>query len=175
MPYEAECVSKSMILERHQLFSILCTGLWPILRAIRKPRQTLVTFCSRRGGYHRFGEMYSAIAGRTVQDLCAIEAATVMRLSGGVVLRFSETGVEFGSDAGLNHGGLVMPQCRRNIDMEPCSLDFIKSIVVGKAITSAGDFGSHLEVGLEQRFNLGLHKVGFHLISTENPIARHRL
>ncbi len=116
-----------------------------------------------------FGEMYSAIAGRTVQDLWAIDGATVMSLSGGVVLRFMETGVDFGPEAGTTNGSSVMPQCRKNIDMQPCTLDFIKSIVIGKAITSAGDFGNYIEVGVDQRFNLGLHKVGFHLISTENP------
>jgi hypothetical protein len=47
---------------------------------------------------------------------------------------------------------------------------------VGKKITSAGDFGHYLEVGLDQqRFNLGLHEAGFHLISTESPIEDHRL
>jgi hypothetical protein len=46
---------------------------------------------------------------------------------------------------------------------------------VGKQITSAGDFGSYLEVGLDQRINLGLHEDTFHLISTENPIEDHRL
>jgi hypothetical protein len=122
-----------------------------------------------------FGEMYSAIAGRTVEDLWAVEGATVMGLSGGAALRFSEARVDFGPDSGITQGTLVMPQCRKNIDMEPCTLDFIKSIAVGKSITSAGDFGNYVEVGLDQRFNLGLHKVGFHLISTENPIEEHRL
>jgi hypothetical protein len=28
---------------------------------------------------------------------------------------------------------------------------------------------------LEQRYNLGLHEAGFHLISTESPIEDHRL
>jgi hypothetical protein len=40
---------------------------------------------------------------------------------------------------------------------------------------SAGDFGNYLEVGLDQRFNLGLHEAGFHLFSTESPIEDHRL
>jgi hypothetical protein len=122
-----------------------------------------------------FGEMYSAIAGRTVEDLWAVEGATVMRLSGGVALRFSEVRVDFGPDSGITQGTSVMLQCRKNIDMEPCTLDFLKSIAVGKSITSAGDFGNYVEVGLDERFNLGLHKVGFHLISTQNPIEEHRL
>lgn len=122
-----------------------------------------------------FGEMYSAIAGRTAQDLWAVEGAAVIRLSGGIVLRFSETGVNFGPEEGIKHGSMVMSECRKNIEMEPCSLDFIKSIVVGMTITSACDFGNYIEVGVGRRFNLGIHKVGFHLISTENPIQEHRL
>lgn len=69
----------------------------------------------------------------------------------------------------------LTPQCHKNIEMEPCTLDFVRSIAVGKQITSAGDFGSYLEIGLEQRFNLGLHTAAFHLISTENPTEDHRL
>ena len=122
-----------------------------------------------------FGEMYSAIAGRTVEDFWAVEGATVMMLSGAVVLRFSETSVCFGNDSEIDQEKPVTPQCKKNIDMDSCTLDFIKSIVVGKSITSDGDFGNYIEIGIDQRFNLGLHRVGFHLISTENPLETHRL
>jgi hypothetical protein len=132
-------------------------------------------FLAPQGWVSSFGEMYSAIARRAVEDLFAVEGATVMKLSGDVALRFSEARVDFGSDSGITQGILVMSHCRKNIDMEPCTLDFIRSIAIGKSITSAGDFGNYVEVGLDQRFNLGLHKIGFHLISTENPIEEHRL
>ncbi|GAH57177.1 unnamed protein product [marine sediment metagenome] len=114
--------------------------------------------------------MYSEIAGRTVEDLFAIEGATVMKLSGGTGLRFSGIRVDFGKDPQIALGSPATAQSRKNIDMEPCTLDFIKAIAIGKSITSAGDFGDYLEVGLDQRFNLGLHQIGFHLISTENPM-----
>jgi len=122
-----------------------------------------------------FGEMYSAIAGRTVEDIWAVDGATVMTLSGGVVFLFSEERVCFGNDSGITKETPATPQCHKNIDMDPCTLEFIKSIVVGKSVTSAGDFGKYIEFGIDQRFNLGLHKTGFHLISTENPIETHRL
>lgn len=122
-----------------------------------------------------FGEMYSAIAGRTVKDISAISGETVMVLSGGVVLLFSEEHVCFGNDSGITKAILVTPKCHKNIDMEPCTLEFIKSIVVGKKITSAGDFGRYIEFGIDHCFNLGLHKFGFHLISMKNPIDMHRL
>ena len=98
-----------------------------------------------------------------------------MKLSGGVGLRFSGVRVDFGKDAQIDQGSPTTPQCRQNIDMEPCTLDFIKAIAVGKSISSAGDFGHYVEVSLDQRFNLGLHQVGFQLFSTENPMEEHRL
>jgi hypothetical protein len=123
-----------------------------------------------------FGEMYHAIGGRAVQDLCAVQDGTAVMLSDGFVLRFSPAHVQFGSDPLIDlHRPVLVPECRKNIEMEPCTLDFVKSIAVGKQITSAGDFGSYLEVGLDHRFNLGLHAAAFHLISTENPIEDHRL
>jgi hypothetical protein len=132
-------------------------------------------FLVPQGWVSSFGEMYSTIAGWVIEDLSAVESATIMKLSGGTGLRFSEARVDFGNDPQITLGSHAKPQCWKNIGMEPCTLDFIKAIIVGKSITSAGDFGNYLEVGLDQRFNLGLHQIGFHLISTENPIEEHRL
>lgn len=122
-----------------------------------------------------FGEMYSTIAGRIIENIWAIEGETVMMLSGELLLRFSETSVSFGKDLRKEQEKIIEPQCKKNIEMESCTLDYIKSIIVGKPITSAGDFGDYIEFGVDQRFNLGLHKVGFHLIPTENPIDAHRI
>jgi hypothetical protein len=129
-----------------------------------------------RGWASSFGEMYHSIAGRKVQDLWVGHGDTVARLSGDVVLQFSPAHVMFGHNPQMQQPTpQLTPQCRKNIEMEPCTLDFVRSIAVGKKITSAGDFRNYLEIGLDQRFNLGLHEVGFHLISTESPIEDHRL
>jgi hypothetical protein len=122
-----------------------------------------------------FGEMYSAIAQRKVENLWAVPAATVIKLSDGMILQFSQGQVQFGHDPRIEPNTSLISECRKNIEMEPCTLDFVKSIAIGKSITSAGDFGTYLEVGLDQRYNLGLHEQGVHLISTESPIEEHRL
>jgi len=127
------------------------------------------------GWVSSFGEMYFEITGRIVEDLFAVEGATAMKLSGGTSLRFSGARLDFGKDPQITLGSPAIPQCWKNIDMEPCTLNFIKSIAIGKSITSAADFRTYVEVGLDQRFNLGLHQSGFHLISTENPLEEHRL
>jgi hypothetical protein len=122
-----------------------------------------------------FGEMYSAITGRTVEDLFAVAGATVIKLADGVVLRFDGIRVVFGQDPRKAQGIPTTADCRKNIDMEPCTLDLIKSIAVGRSITSAADFGNVVELGLDQQFNLGIHASGFCLVSTENPMDEHGL
>lgn len=128
-----------------------------------------------QGWASSFGEMYSAIADRKIENLWGVQGATVIKLSGGVTLQFRQSQVQFGHDPRIEPDTPLIPECRKNIEMEPCTLDFVKSIAIGKPITSAGDFGSYLELGLDHRFNLGLHEQGFHLISTQNPIQEHRL
>jgi hypothetical protein len=128
-----------------------------------------------QGWASSFGEMYSAIADRKIENLWAVQGATVIKLSGGITLQVRQSQVQFGHDPRIEQDTPVIPECRKNIEMEPCTLEFVKSIAIGKPITSAGDFGSYLELGLDQRFNLGLHELGFHLISTQNPIQEHPL
>ena len=141
------------------------------LDAVADARYLLVP----QGWTSSFSEMYSMVAGRAVESLWAVEGATIITLAGGVALRFNEARVDFGTGPEITKGTRVTAQCRKNVDMESCTLDFIMSIVSGASITSAGDFGNYVEFGLNQRFNLGLHQAGFHLISTESPIDEHRL
>jgi hypothetical protein len=132
-------------------------------------------FKAPKGWLSFFGEMYSTIEGHLVEDLIAIRSATIMKLSGGLILRFDGSRVDYGQSVELGKGEQVESSCRKNIEFEECSLEFLKSIAIGKRITSAGDFGNYVEFGLDQRFNLGLHRDGFNIISTENPIKDHRL
>jgi hypothetical protein len=128
-----------------------------------------------QGWASSFGEMYSAIADRKIENLWAVQGSTVIKLSGGITLQVRQSQVQFGHDPQIEQDTPVIPECRKNVEMEPCTLEFVKSIAIGKPITSAGDFGTYLELGLDQSFNLGLHELGFHLISTQNPIQEHRL
>jgi len=118
--------------------------------------------------------MYSTLSDHVVEDLVAVEGATVMKLSSGLVLRFDGSRVDYGRAAELENGVRVEPDCCKNIEIESCTFDFIKSIAVGKQITSAGDFGTYIEFGLDQCFNLGFHADRFKIFSTETPIEDHR-
>jgi len=120
-----------------------------------------------------FAQMYSMIGGMPIEDLVTVAGAGILILSGGLLVRFTDVRVEFGRDQSLSQGDAMTAKCGKNLEMEPCALDFVKSIVVGKPISSAGDFGTYLEVGVDGRFNLGIHPDGFHLISTEIPIDQY--
>jgi hypothetical protein len=123
-----------------------------------------------------FGEMYSALGGHQIQDLIAIEnGTTIIRFDGDISCRFAGSRVEFGSGVTSIGRASSAPICVKNLDNERCTLDFIKATVVGLPVTSAGDFGDYIEFGVDQRFNLGMHRDGFHLLSTENPVKAHQL
>jgi hypothetical protein len=69
----------------------------------------VVIFLSLRGWVSSFGEMYKVIAGRAVEDLLAVEGATVIKLSDGIGLRFSRVRVDFGKDRQIAQGSLTTP------------------------------------------------------------------
>jgi hypothetical protein len=121
-----------------------------------------------------FGEMYHFIAGRLIEDLWVGPNGSVAKLSGNAMLQF-RSHVLFGHSQILDAPPRPSPQCYKNIGFEPCALDFVKSIVVGKPITSAGDFGHYIEIFLDDSFNLGFHDTYFHIIWAETPVEDHRL
>lgn len=126
-----------------------------------------------KGWASSFGEMYSFLAGRRVEDLIVTaDGGTIVRLSGGVSCRFTGLNVEFGSGIAPGGSHLPSPPCYKNIDGEPCTIDFVRSVAANLPVTSAADFGDYIEFGLDRRFNLGMRIGGFHLISTENPDHR---
>jgi len=122
-----------------------------------------------------FSEMYATVAGHIIEDAIAVEGATVIKLDTGIQIRFSGNRVDYGQAECLEEGAKVEPSCFKNIEMEPCKFEFIKSIIIGKRISSAGDFGTYLEYGLDQHYNFGLHINGFHVVSTKNPVEANKL
>ncbi|MGB8297680.1 MAG: hypothetical protein WCG85_19850 [Polyangia bacterium] len=131
-------------------------------------------FTLPRGWLSSFSEMYAAVAGRRIQNLVAVAGASFIQLEGNTVLRFDGTRIDFGN-AEVSGTSLNEVICRKNLLMEPCTLQFVKEAVAGKPITSAADFGDYVEFGVDGCLNLGVHVGGFHLVSTENPVSEHQL
>jgi hypothetical protein len=122
-----------------------------------------------------FAEMVSALKGEPIQVLEVGADAARLTLSGELGLVFNGSRVAFGRGLEFASEPPATAHCWKNLELEPCSLELVQSVVRGNVITSAADFGTHLEFGIDHQFNLGVHPDGFHLISTISTSAEHRL
>lgn len=121
-----------------------------------------------------FMEMYTAVQGKIVKDLFTSGKAGIIEFNDGTTIKVNATTIEIWH-ANPKILTRSASHCRKNIEMEPCALDEVLSLVKGLSITSAADFGMYLELGVDARFNLGIHPEGFHVFSTEMPIDKHKL
>jgi len=133
-----------------------CVRFVSDFEGIKKLRWMVATCYYRIGGRPHLWRCTTPLLAGSPRPM-GRSGSTIARLSGDVVLQFGAAHVQFGRDPQTQQPTIQLAsQCRKNIEMEPCTLDFVRSIALGKQITSAGDFGGYLEVGLEQRYNLGL-------------------
>ena len=122
-----------------------------------------------------FIEMYTCVQGKTIQNIFISEKNGIVQFVGGLTIKVSSTSIEIWRN-GVEKLKKTTPLfCKKNIEMDPCSLEEIQMLAQGLDITSAADFGDYLELGVGRRFNLGIHPCGFHIFSTEMPIAEHKL
>ncbi|AEO47162.1 hypothetical protein F11_03460 [Rhodospirillum rubrum F11] len=67
-------------------------------------------------------------------------------------------------------------QCRKNMmEPSPCTKSLVDEICVGRAISSACDWGDSLEFGIDGKFNLRIFSSMLWIYSTENPPEAHML
>ena len=60
--------------------------------------------------------------------------------------------------------------------MQKCNLQFIENLVINKEISSACDFGTHFEFGIESKMNIGFYPNNqLTILSTVNPITENDL
>ena len=78
--------------------------------------------------------------------------------------------IQFGPDDGRIEGHTVGVTCEKNFYGEPCSLEFIKKLVVGQKVTSAGDWGVRFEFGLSDDLMLAIEPDRIQVYRTRNPI-----
>jgi len=121
-----------------------------------------------------FGEFVQQMRGRTIQSLIGTPDATFIELSNDVSCRVTATSIEFG-EIPRPTTGIAELEASKNLDQEKCSVSLVENTVVGGKVTSVADFGTRIELGVEQKFNLCIHCRGVHVVSTENPIDEHVL
>lgn len=122
-----------------------------------------------------FAEMVSVVKGQVIEAISIRAEGAHLALSGERAIVFDGSHVALGSGIETPSSAIALARCWKNLDRESCSIEFVSSVVQGKVITSAADFGAYLEFGVDHRINLGVHRDGFHVISTAGTSAEHKL
>jgi hypothetical protein len=133
-------------------------------------------FTEYPNGFHScFADFYQNVSKRIIDDIFTLEdSSSGVRLENENYILVREDGVSFGHNIPLS-STKIDPACYKNMSMDLCSLNFVKNLVTGLKITSAADFGSHIEIGLNNKYNLGVRTDGFYIMWTENPPDQHIL
>ncbi len=106
--------------------------------------------------HSNFSELVSNIIGEKIESIDCDESIITLRLSGGDTLEYSYEGVRFGV-SGIEDGeNLQIPMCTKGFDHEEISFQEAKNLILGKKITSACDFQTYIEFGVNKELNLAL-------------------
>jgi len=101
-----------------------------------------------KGWLSSFSELFKTFKGKTVQEIKATSVGVYISFSDNLTFRMIGGEILFGRDDGRLEGQSVVLRCEKNFFGELCSMDFLKRLVVGQQVISAGDWGNRFEFGL---------------------------
>jgi hypothetical protein len=123
-----------------------------------------------RGWLSSFGELVRMFHDRQLEKIVVTTAGIFVTFSGGLSFRMLGKQLLFGTDDGKIQGEPTSIRCERNfLPAEPCSLDFVLSLVVGQRVASAGDWGDRFEFGLTDDLMLAIEPNRLQIYRTKNP------
>jgi hypothetical protein len=128
-----------------------------------------------KGWLSSFQEVVRTFTNHAIQDIETTSAGMYLSFSGDLTFRMIGKQILFGSNDGAIEGHSVAVTCEKNFYGTPCSLDFIKKLVVGQKVTSAGDWGVRFEFGLSDDLMLAIEPDRIQVYRTRNPIDQNLL
>lgn len=116
-----------------------------------------------------FGEVYRTLKGKSIQDVEVTATGLCVHFSDDLLFKVVGEQILFGPD-GKSCGGQAVPiTCEKNFFGEPCSFEFLRDLVVGQSVTSAGDWGHRFEFGLTDDLLLAIEPERLQVYRTRNP------
>jgi hypothetical protein len=116
-----------------------------------------------------FGEMINMVRGRAIVQLCSKDGGPILLLDNEMFVHGAGDRISFGKPhPGDLTDGLDL-QCFKNFSGQTTDIEALRQHVKGRFVTSAADFRTYLELGVDSKFNLGLHPNGLHIVSVEHP------
>lgn len=117
-----------------------------------------------------FGQLVSTLIGKKIIDVISTTDFVGLIFEQGLFFSFNGNQIIYGDQKDLSINNPTIPCCKKNIKLEECSFDYIKESIIDKQITSAADFGTYFEFGLDNKINLGLRKDSLYVIKLDNEL-----
>ncbi|MCK4816875.1 DUF2034 domain-containing protein [bacterium] len=123
-----------------------------------------------------FGELVQICVGKKVNRIICSDKLIGIQFDDDSLFFLKGIKIFFGTMPSFSIDNPVEPACFKNIAYEECDLQYINNLITGKIISSAGDFVSHFEFGIESMMNVSFYPDNrIHVISTVNPIKDNNL
>jgi len=103
-----------------------------------------------------FSELVHFIIGKRITSFFYANKEFIIILEKTYIVRYSENTVHFGQIENEICKDEGTPTCTKNLRKESISFEKVKELIIGKKITSAADFQSYIEFGINKEINLGL-------------------
>jgi hypothetical protein len=111
---------------------------------------------TEKGWDSNFSEFVRYIIGKQIISLSLSKGKFHLLLNDNFIVTCSATQIEFGEAKETYIDDEEIPICRKNMDNKAISFEEIRKKIIGAKISSAADFQSHIELGIDGKLNLGL-------------------
>jgi hypothetical protein len=122
-----------------------------------------------KGWASSFSELVRTFMGKAIQEINVTTEGINIRFSDDLAFQMIGTQIRFGRRDAAIGGQPVAINCEKNFLGQPCSIEFLKGIVLGQKMTSAGDWGDRLEFGLTDDLMLAIEPARLQVYRTRNP------
>lgn len=103
-----------------------------------------------------FSEFVHFIIGKKISSFLYINEEFIIIIENDYILKYSKNSIYFGQIENEINEVESTPICTKNLRNESISFAKVKEFIIGKEITSAADFQSYIELGINKELNLGL-------------------
>jgi hypothetical protein len=128
-----------------------------------------------KGWLSSFQELIRTFKDQAIEDIEITSVGVYLSFSGGLTFRMIGNQVQFGVHDGKIDGSRVDIICHKNFSGESCSMDFVKNLVIGQRVISAGDWGTRFEFGLSDDLMLAIEPGRIQIYRTRNPVDENLL
>jgi hypothetical protein len=128
-----------------------------------------------KGWVSSFSELVRTFMGKGIQEINVTTEGININFSDDLTFRMLGKQIRFGHSDGKIGGQPREITCEKNFFAEPCSMEFLKSLVLDQKMTSAGDWGDRFEFGLTDDLMLAIEPARLQVYRTRNPMERNLL